>query len=117
MYLILGNLLNIINNVSLCVYQIINLETMCILRRMKRGKNHHKVCIFNHESDFYITPPLKLLAEKLLSLPKLFVVEMIEPWISHNIQVVSQLSKNDVCNKQSKKRNKCLLEERIRKIF
>ena len=52
-------------------------------------KSHHKVFVFNHESDFYITSPLKLLGGRLLSFPKLFLNNIIELWNNHNIQVVS----------------------------
>ena len=40
-------------------------------------KSHHRVFILNQGSDFYITPPLKLLEESLSSLPKLFVKKLL----------------------------------------
>ena len=67
-----------------------------------RKKNHHKVFILNQESYFCITSPLKLLAENVLLFPKIFVKEMLEPWIKHNIQVVYQLSKIYALKKNKK---------------
>ena len=43
----------------------------------EKPKIHHKVFILNQESEFIITSPLKLMGEKLLSLPKLFVKNIL----------------------------------------
>ena len=39
--------------------------------------------------------------------------KMLEPWLDANVQIVTQLSKINVWDKQSKKWSKCIMEERI----
>ena len=47
---------------------------------------------------------------------RMFVKNMIVPWIEENFQFVEQLSRIDV-QKKPRKKNKCVWEERIIKIF
>ena len=44
----------------------------------------------------YITSPLKIMEEIVISFPELFVKKMLEPWMNANIQIVAQLSKANV---------------------
>ena len=117
MHLILRNWLNPLKNTALDICQLITLMTMYIL--ITTTWYHKSIIKFSYciRNLIYITSPLKLLAEKLLSLPKIFVEDILEPWIKHNTQIVAQLSKTDAYKKHSKNNNKCTFEENMGQIF
>ena len=57
----------------------------------ERPQSHHKSFILNQVSRFYITSPLKNMAETLVSLPKLLVFLIFLLWIKVHIQKKSLL--------------------------
>ena len=63
---------------------------------------NHRAYTLNHIPDTYITSTLKYLAENSVSFPKLFVKNILEPWINADLQIVAHLSKIYARNKHSK---------------
>ena len=62
---------------------------------------HHNNFILNKILDMYITSLLKFLDKIFKSLPNLFVDKILKKWMNAHIQIMAQLSKVNVCNKDN----------------
>ena len=62
---------------------------------------YHDSLILNQIHDMHITSPLKFMAEIFESFPNLFIDHMFKNWTNAHIQIVAQLSKVNLCNKDN----------------
>ena len=56
-------------------------------------KEHHNRFILNQNPFFYIISLSNLMDDTFISLPKLFVDQMIKKWMTSHVKVVARLSK------------------------
>ena len=64
---------------------------------------NHNHFILNQVPSFHITSPLKLMDDIFESLTKLSVNKMLKKWMKSHVQIVAQLSKFNVQNKDNQK--------------
>ena len=83
----------------------------------ERQQGHHQVCIFNQVAEFYVTSPLKLLEETLVSLPKLFVENLFKRGLRDISQLLLSCEKLMYATNIDLNRNKCILEDNIRIVL
>ena len=62
---------------------------------------YHNHFILNQIHDMYITSPLKFIDKIFDSFSKLFVDQMVRIWMNSHIQIIDQLSKVNVWNKEN----------------
>ena len=67
---------------------------MYFRNKEERTQSHYKVFILNHLSEFYITSPLKALAETWVSFPKLFVKKCSNRGLRYTPKVFSAIKKS-----------------------
>ena len=72
---------------------------------------NYNYLILNHIKDMNIISPLKFINETFEFLPNLFVDIMVKECMNAHIQIVDQLSKVNLCNKENQQIEELIIQE------
>ena len=72
---------------------------------------NYNYLILNHIKDMNIISPLKFINETFEFLPNLFVDIMVKECMNAHIQIVDQLSKVNLCNKENQQTEELIIQE------